>query len=258
MSAAQANLDPSLAPLARRLLSLLDLTSLNDADDERSIAQLARLASTDAGRVAALCTWPRLVPAACRQLRGSAIPVAAVANFPAGAADVGAAAAETAAAIADGADEIDVVFPYHEFLAGQPAVGLALVAACRRACGERVLLKVILETGQLKSAQNIRRAAETAIEGGAHFLKTSTGRTTPGATPEAAAVLLEAIAGAAGHGLKIGCKVSGGIRTLDQARSYLELYETRFGAGSAHPSNFRIGASTLTQELMAITRSEGA
>lgn len=258
MSAAPPSIDSSLTALARRLLSLIDLTSLNESDEEASIVQLAALASTDAGRVAAVCTWPRLVPVACRELRGSGIAVAAVANFPAGDSDIEAVAAETVAAIDSGATEVDVVFPYREFLAARPQVALALVRACRRACGERAVLKVILETGQLESVDHIRRAADIAIDGGAHFLKTSTGKTTPGATPEAAVVLFDAIAGAAGRGRKVGCKLSGGIRTLSQARSYLELYEARFGAGSADPSNFRIGASALMRELLAVARGQGA
>jgi deoxyribose-phosphate aldolase len=257
MSAAPRSIDTSLAPLARRLLSLIDLTSLNESDDDISIVKLAALASTDAGRVAAVCTWRRLVPVACRALRGSEIPVAAVANFPAGGADIAAAAAETAAAITDGATEVDVVFPYREFLAGNSQIGLDLVRACRSVCGDGARLKVILETGALATAEHIRRAADIAIDGGAHFLKTSTGKTTPGATPAAAAVLLEAIADAAGRGLTVGIKVSGGIRTLSQASAYLDLYEARFGAGSALPSNFRIGASALVQELLAVARGEG-
>ena len=184
-------------------------------------------------------------------LAGSNIAVAAVANFPAGAADIDAAAAETAAAIAAGADEVDVVFPYREFLAGRPDSGLQLVRACRAACGERVLLKVILETGQIAAPERIRRAAEIAIEGGAQFLKTSTGKTEPGATPEAAVALLAAIGDAGRHGLRIGFKASGGIRSIEQAQSYLRLYEDRFGADSARPENFRIGASALIHELLA-------
>jgi deoxyribose-phosphate aldolase len=257
MSAAPRSIDSASMALARRLLSLIDLTSLNDSDDAASILQLTRLARTDAGRVAAVCTWQRLVPVACRELRGSGIAVAAVANFPAGDADSATAAAETADAVADGATEVDVVFPYRQFLAGNVQLGLALVHACRRACGTGALLKVILETGQLDTADNIRRAADIAIAGGAHFLKTSTGKTTPGATCQAAAVLLEAIAAAASRGQRVGVKVSGGIRTLSQARSYLELYEMRFGADSAQPSNFRIGASALVQELLVIARGQG-
>jgi deoxyribose-phosphate aldolase len=251
MSSENDTIGGSGAPLARRLLSLVDLTTLNESDDEASIVKLARLAHTGAGKVAALCTWRRLVPVARTSLRGSGIPVAAVANFPAGAADVEAAAADTAAAIAAGADEVDVVFPYREFLAGHPDTGLQLVRACRAACGDRVLLKVILETGQLGTPEHIRGAGAIAIEGGAHFLKTSTGKTEPGATIEGATAQLAAISDAAGRGLQVGFKVSGGIRSLEQARLYLQLYEDCFGAGSARPENFRIGASALVNELLA-------
>jgi deoxyribose-phosphate aldolase len=239
------------ASLARRLLSLVDLTSLNTSDDEASILKLSVLADTAAGRVAALCTWRRLVPVARAALQGRGIAVAAVANFPAGAADIEVAAAETAAAIAAGADEVDVVFPYREFLAGHAGTALRLVRACRAACGDRALLKVILETGQLAAPERIRRAAEIAIEGGAQFLKTSTGKTEPGATVEAATALLESIADAASRGLQIGFKASGGVRSIEQAQSYLQLYENRFGTDSAKPENFRIGASALIHELLA-------
>jgi len=112
-------------------------------------------------------------------------------------------------------------------------------------------LKIILETGQLLGAENIRRAAEVAITGGAQFLKTSTGKTQPAATPEAAAVLLEVIAAASRRGQSIGFKVSGGIGRIDDAWVYLTLYEQRFGSGSASASNFRVGASGLFKELMA-------
>jgi deoxyribose-phosphate aldolase len=244
-------IEGSRAQLARRLLSLVDLTSLNESDDEASIVKLSRLAHTEAGQVAAVCTWRRLVPVARAALRGSGIPVAAVANFPAGAADIDAAAADTAAAIAAGADEVDVVFPYREFLAGHPDTCLQLVRACRAACGDRTLLKVILETGQLGAPERIRCAGGIAIEGGAHFLKTSTGKTEPGATIEAAAAQLAAIADAAGRGKQIGFKVSGGIRSIQQAQMYLQLYEDRFGSNSARPENFRIGASALINELLA-------
>jgi len=238
--------------LPRRVLSLVDLTSLNASDDEATIRRLVIQAQTPAGRVAAVCTWGRLVPAAIDALGGNDIPVAAVANFPDGAADADAAAAETAAVIAAGAREVDVVFPYRAFLAGDSRGALALVRACRVACGERGLLKIILETGQLSTPDRIRRAGQIAIEGGADFLKTSTGKTEPGATIEGATAQLVPIAEAREHGRLIGFKVSGGIRTLAQARGYLELYEARFGPGSATPRTFRIGASGLVQELLAL------
>jgi len=242
---------PARRSTAARLLGLIDLTSLNENDTAESIGALAALAVTPAGRVAAFCTWPRFVPAAVRALGGSGVPVAAVANFPAGAADASAAAAETAAAIEAGAQEIDVVFPYRALLAGDRASGLSLVRACREACGPRVLLKVILETGELQPAGQIEAAAVLAIEGGADFLKTSTGKTQPGATPEAASRLIEVIAAARRRERAIGLKVSGGVGTLAQAQSYLELYEHAFGAGSASARTLRIGTSGLIKPLLA-------
>jgi deoxyribose-phosphate aldolase len=241
--------DPS--SLARRLLGLLDLTSLNANDDDASVSTLAALASTPAGRVAALCIWPRFIAVGKKVLSGTGVPIAVVTNFPAGASDVAAAAAETAAAVKDGADEIDVVFPYRAMLSGDDATGLTLVRACRAACGPNVLLKVILETGQLGSAEHIRHAAELAIEGGAQFIKTSTGKTQPGATPQAAEVMIDVIAAAKARGVSVGLKLSGGVGSVADAQAYLELYEKRFGVGSATPATFRIGASSLMKPVLA-------
>jgi len=241
----------SRAAQARRLISLTDLTSLAESDDAASVRTLSALARAAPVKPAAVCIWARWVPVALEALQGTDIPICAVANFPEGAAAPDVAAAETAAAVAAGADEVDVVFPYRALLAGDANVGLALVRGCREACGARALLKIILETGQLLGAENIRRAAEIAIDGGTQFLKTSTGKTQPGATPEAAAVLLDVIAAANRRGLSIGFKASGGIRTIDDAEDYLTLYEQRFGSASASAANFRIGASGLFKELMA-------
>jgi deoxyribose-phosphate aldolase len=236
---------------AQRLMSLTDLTSLNETDDAASVRALSALARSAPARPAAVCIWARWIPVALDALQGTGTPVCAVANFPNGAADPETAAAETAAAVAAGAVEVDVVFPYRAMLAGDLQGGLRLVRACRESCGERALLKVILETGQLPTTESIRQAAEIAIDGGAHFLKTSTGKTQPAATPEAAGVLLDVIADAARCGRSIGFKASGGIRTIEDASLYLTLYEQKFGAGSASASNFRIGASTLFKELVA-------
>jgi len=244
--------DLSERDLARRLLAMMDLTSLNESDDTNSVRGLASRAATDSGRVAALCIWPRFIAIARTALLGKSIAIATVGNFPSGARDLDSVAAETAASIASGADEVDVVFPYRALLSGDASTGLALVRACRAACGERALLKVILECGQLGSADLIRRAAELAIEGGAHFLKTSTGKTTPGPTLQAASAMLDAIAAANARGVKVGFKVSGGVGTIAQAQAYLELYERRFGVGSATAASFRIGSSTLITPLLAL------
>jgi deoxyribose-phosphate aldolase len=236
---------------ARRLMSLTDLTSLNDSDDAPAVRALSVLARTAPVRPATVCIWARWIPVALEALRDTGTPVCAVANFPSGAAAPEAAAAETAAAVAAGAREVDVVFPYRAMLAGDLQAGLRLVRACRESCGAHALLKVILETGQLLDAANIRQAAEIAIDGGAHFLKTSTGKTQPAATPKAAGVLLEVIAAAARRGASIGFKASGGIRTIEDALVYLTLYERQFGKGSATAKSFRIGASGLFKELVA-------
>ncbi|HTB68086.1 MAG TPA: deoxyribose-phosphate aldolase [Steroidobacteraceae bacterium] len=240
------------ALLARRLLGMLDLTTLNDSDDGRVVRALAAYAATPVGRVAALCTWSRLIGDALDALAGTGVPVAAVTNFPAGEPDVAGAAAHSAQAVAAGATEIDVVFPWRAFLAGDAATALALVGACREACGSRAHLKVILETGQLGTAARIREAADLAIAGGADFLKTSTGKTQPGATLMAAQVMLDAIAQARTRGVRVGFKASGGVRTITDAASYLTAYEQRFGVGSAQPQVFRIGASQLVHELLAM------
>jgi deoxyribose-phosphate aldolase len=245
----------SRAILARRLISLTDLTSLNESDDAASVQALSLLACRSPVSPAAVCIWARFIPVALDALGNRDIPVCAVANFPHGAAPTAEAVAETAAAVAAGAAEVDVVFPYRALLAGDTLAGLSLVRGCREACAERALLKVILETGQLSSAEHIRRAAEIAIDGGAHFLKTSTGKTQPAATPDAAAVLLDVIAAARGRGRSVGFKASGGIRTIDDATVYLTLYEQRLGAGSASAGNFRIGASALFKELLSAAAS---
>jgi deoxyribose-phosphate aldolase len=239
--------------LARRLLALLDLTSLNDNDDADGIRRLAALASTAAGSVAALCIWPRFIGVARAALHGKPVPVATVGNFPSGLGDPQSVAAETAQSVASGADEVDVVFPYRALLAGDAAAGPTLVRASKAACGGR-LLKVILECGQLGSPDLIQRAAELAIEGGADFLKTSTGKTKPGPTLEAASAMLDAIAAAKARGVSVGFKVSGGVGTIAQAQAYLDLYERRFGAGSANAATFRIGSSTLITPVLALLR----
>jgi len=238
-------------PLARRILALIDLTSLNSTDTEESVTALAALASTPAGRVAAVCIWARFIAVARERLKGTGVPIAVVANFPDGSSDVHGAADETAKAVANGANEVDVVFPYRALLSGDNATGVTLVRACREACGPKALLKVILETGQLATAERIRQASELAIEGGAQFLKTSTGKTQPGATVPAAAVMLDAIESARTRGITVGFKASGGIGTIAAAQAYLELYEKRLGAGTATPATFRIGASSLLKPVLA-------
>lgn len=233
-------------PIAKRLLHLLDLTSLGEDDTPMRIAALCAAARTPQGEVAAVCVYPEHVQACLTALRESTVRVATVVNFPEGGSDAGRAVREVRRAVAVGAQEIDVVFPWRALLAGDAEAGAGLVAACRTALPKGVVLKVILETGMLEGAQ-IRRAADIALAGGADFLKTSTGKVAMGATPQAARVMLEAIAAS---GRPCGLKVSGGVRTLADAAGYLALAESVMGAGWATRARFRIGASALLDELL--------
>ena len=211
-----------LIAAARRALSMMDLTTLNDDDTDDKVAALCRKAASEAGTVAAVCVFPRFVPIARQTLAGlglTHVKVATVTNFPAGGDDVAAAAAETAAAVAAGADEVDVVFPYRALMAGNAEVGAELVAACKEACGD-VQLKVIIESGELKDPALIRQASLIAIEAGADFIKTSTGKVPVNATLEAAGIMLTAIRATGGV---CGFKAAGGVRTAAEAAEYIDL-----------------------------------
>lgn len=234
---------------ARRVIPVLDLTNLEDGCDEAAARALCEKAKTRFGPVAAVCLWPRFVPLAKVLLAASDVRVATVANFPDGAPDGAAAAHEIGEAVAAGADEVDVVYPF----AAQEA-GAALVRACRKAAG-RKLLKVILETGRLGGAAAIRRAAETAIDAGADFVKTSTGKREPGATPEAARAICEAILASRAQRRWAGLKVSGGVRSLADANAYIALAEGMLGPEFIGPGTFRIGASKLLDSCLAALES---
>jgi deoxyribose-phosphate aldolase len=229
---------------ARRCLPLLDLTSLNESDTEADIGALCRRARRHG--VAAVCIYPRFLRLARTELADSGVRLATVANFPDGSDDLARAVDEAAAALADGADEIDLVIPIEAVLAGDIAAATEMVEAVR-ACAPGALLKVILETGRLASADRIAAAARAAVMAGADMLKTSTGKLTPGATLDATAVLLAVCAEAGG---RVGCKAAGGIRTVGQAAGYLVLADTLLGAEWARPATFRFGASALLDDIL--------
>lgn len=243
--------DPRLA----RLVGLLDLTTLgatDTADDVRRLA--ARAARPFPGRpglhCAAVCVWPNFAATARAALADSPVRVACVAaGFPFAQSPLAAKLAEVAAAVAAGADEIDVAIPRGTFLAGDHAALAAELRAIREACGP-ARLKVILETCDLPGEAAIRTACRLAVAAGADFLKTSTGKGARGATPADTRILLEeARAATAATGRPIGVKPAGGIRTTDQALAYLELADEFLG--TATPDNFRLGASSLLDELLA-------
>lgn len=163
-----------------RALKLMDLTTLNDDDTNEKVIALCHQAKTPVGNTAAICIYPRFIPIARKTLKEQGTPdirIATVTNFPHGNDDIDIALAETRAAIAYGADEVDVVFPYRALIAGNEQVGFDLVKACKDACAAaNVLLKVIIETGELKEEALIRKASEISIKAGADFIKTSTGK----------------------------------------------------------------------------------
>lgn len=234
------------AEIAARALACLDLTDLTDSCGEAEIETLCARAQTPHGPVAAVCVWPRFVALSKERLARSRVAVATVLNFPYGMERVKPVVAETEKAVADGADEIDVVLPYRAFAEGRVDAAARLLYAARGAAGGR-LLKVILETGMLREPGLIRRAADLAISEGADFIKTSTGKVEVNATPEAARVMLEAIAAS---GRKVGLKAAGGVKTLADARAYLDLADEVMGAGWAAPETFRFGASGLLAALL--------
>lgn len=242
-----------LTTAAQRALALMDLTTLNEDDTDEKVTALCRQANSPAGKTAAICIYPRFIPLAKKILREQGTPdirIATVTNFPHGNDDVAIAVAETKAAIAYGADEVDVVFPYRALIAGNAQIGFELVQACKAVCQDaHVLLKVIIETGELKQEELIRQASEIAIDAGADFIKTSTGKVPVNATPESAAIMLKAIRDK-GVGERVGFKAAGGVRNAEDAAIYLQLADDIMGAEWATAQHFRFGASSLLASLL--------
>lgn len=237
---------------ARLALACLDLTSLNVQDTEADIAALCARAQGPCGPVAAVCVWPRLAAFARKQLPPS-IAVAAVANFPDGSDDVQRAVRDTATIVLSGAQEVDVVLPYARLLAGDEAFVAALLEAVRKV-SNGLVLKVILETGALADPAVILRACQLSLQAGADFLKTSTGKTPVSATPQAARVMLGAIAADPQAAGRVGFKPSGGIRTVADAALYIALTEEALGSAALTPRRFRIGASSVLADIEAVLR----
>jgi deoxyribose-phosphate aldolase len=232
---------------AARVLPLLDLTSLNDTDNDAGIYELCQRAVTPFGRVAAVCVWPRFAPLCRKSLNDTGVRVASVINFPHGQTDQDCAIAEARAAVAYGSDEVDLVFPYTAWLNGDVKLATDLVEACKSICGPSITLKVIIETGRLSSAKIIERASLDVIAAGADFIKTSTGKVSVNATFEAAAVMLGAIKSTGGS---VGFKAAGGVRQTAQAAAYLAIADDILGDSWATPDTFRFGASGLLDDLL--------
>jgi deoxyribose-phosphate aldolase len=234
-----------------------DLTSLEGDDSPGKIRQLASKAKrpnpTDPTipPVAALCCYPRLVPAAVEALKGSPVKVASVATaFPSGQSSLEVRLQEVRDAVGAGADEIDIVISRGALLAGDERAVFDEVAASKEAAG-KAHVKTILEAGELGSYDEVRRASLIAMAAGSDVIKTSTGKISPAATHPFALVMAEAIRDFADYtGKAVGLKVAGGIRNAKEAIRYLVIVHETLGEEWLTPNRFRIGASSLLNDLL--------
>lgn len=234
---------------ARAAISMVDLTDLSDGCDSAAVAALCDRASRFG--TAAVCVWPEFVAMSneiLREFRADGGPaVATVVNFPTGDERAFSVATQTERALADGADEIDVVLPYRAFLSGARDCASSVLQAVRSVSDERALVKVIIEAGELPDVDTIARATQFAIDHGADFVKTSTGKSAVSATPDAVEAMLSVIAR---ERRTVGLKPSGGISTAADADAYLRLAEDAMGLDWLSPRTFRFGASGLLTSLV--------
>jgi deoxyribose-phosphate aldolase len=246
-------------------IRMVDLTTLEGADTPGKVRALCAKgwrpdpADPSCPSVAAICVYPLLVPVAAAALTGSGVHVASVATaFPSGQTPLEVKIAETRAAVAAGADEIDMVINRGAFLSGRYLEVydeiVAVKAACAPTSGDQrpdAHLKVILETGELATYDNVRRASWLAMLAGADFIKTSTGKVQPAATLPVTLVMVEAVRDFfSASGRRVGVKPAGGIRTTKDAIRYLVMVNETAGADWLAPSLFRFGASTLLNDLL--------
>ena len=252
----------------RLAISMCDLTTLEGKDSLGKVRQMCAKAvrpdpeDPSVPSVAAVCVYPDLVAAAKGALAGSGVKVASVSTaFPSGRSPLAVKLSDVRRAVAAGADEIDMVIDRGAFLAGDFRKVfdeiVATKAACLRPDGSAARLKVILETGELETYDNVRRASDLAIAAGADFIKTSTGKVQPAATPAMTLCMLEAIRDHwLATGAMVGMKPAGGIRTSKQALHYLVLVKETLGAGWLTPDLFRFGASSLVNDLLMQLKKE--
>jgi deoxyribose-phosphate aldolase len=238
-------------------LSMIDLTTLEGADSPGKVRQMcykaAHLADNlpDLPHVAAVCVYPTLVKVAREELDGTGIKVAAVATgFPSGQYPLNVKLDDTRFAVEQGADEVDMVISRGHFLAGDYSYVFDEIAQVKSACGN-AHLKVILETGELSTFDNVRKASDLAMHAGADFIKTSTGKVQPAATLPVTLVMLEAIRDFFyATGKKIGMKPAGGISTAKTALHYLVTLRETLGQDWMTPDLFRFGASRLANDIL--------
>ncbi len=238
-------------------LSMMDLTTLEGKDSVGKVKQLCQKARQphpampNLPSVAAVCVYPSMVKVAKDSLKGTKINVASVATaFPSGMSPLSIRLDDTRFAVSEGADEVDMVISRGAFLQGEYNQVFDEIAAVKEACG-KAHLKVILETGELHTYENVRLASDIAMHAGADFIKTSTGKISPAATQPVTLVMLEAIRDYYYATNKmIGMKPAGGIRTAKQAIQYLVLVKETLGAAWLTPDYFRFGASSLANDVL--------
>ena len=238
-------------------LSMIDLTTLEGKDSEGKVKQLCYKAShlhykhPGLPYVAAICVYPTMVTIAKKELEGTGINVASVATaFPSGMADINAKLDEVKSVVDAGADEVDMVISRGRFLNGDYDYVSDEISQVKDACG-KAHLKVILETGELVTLDNVQLASDIAMEAGADFIKTSTGKVSPAATPPVVLTMLEAIRDfQIKTGKKIGMKPAGGISTAKQAIQYLVMIKETLGDDWLSPNLFRFGASSLANDIL--------
>jgi deoxyribose-phosphate aldolase len=244
-------------------ISMVDLTTLEGADTPGKVRNLARKAMVpDPGYpetppTAAICIYPDMVPTAAAELKGSGVKVASVATaFPSGRSSLEVKLADTKIAIEGGADEIDMVIDRGAFLAGHYGIVYSQILAIKQACGN-ARLKVILETGELATYDNVRRASWLALLAGADFIKTSTGKISPAATLPVVHVMLQAVKDwKAQTGEQRAVKAAGGIRTAKDAIRYLVAVHEVAGPEWLDPYYFRFGASSVLNDLIMQRRAQ--
>ena len=242
---------------------MMDLTTLEGSDTPGKVASLAAKAihpdpaDPSVPSCAAICVYPNLVPAAVERVRGTGVKVASVATaFPSGQSPLAIKLSEVEEAVALGADEIDMVIDRGAFLSGRYAKVYDEIVRVKEACGP-AHLKVILETGELGTYDNVRRASLLAMAAGADFIKTSTGKLPSAATLPVALVMLEAIRDVHDEtGRVVGMKPAGGIRTAKQAIQNLVIVNETLGPDWLTPDRFRLGASSLLNDVLMQIRAQ--
>ena len=245
-------------------LSMIDLTTLEGKDTPEKVRRLCYKAShlhdslQGLPNVAAVCVYPTLVRVAKKELEGTKINVASVATaFPSGQSTLDVKLSDTKFAVNEGADEVDMVISRGKFLAGEYNFVYDEIAAVKEACG-KAHLKVILETGELDTLDNVRKASDIALYAGADFIKTSTGKISPAATMPVTFVMLNAIKDYYKKtGIKIGMKPAGGISTAKISLQYLVMLKETLGYDWMNKDLFRFGASSLANDvLMQLQKQE--